>query len=400
MNPEPRYYTPQEIGRLESWRWFIYCVFCLGAGWLLGLVLPKWVSWLCYLAALALLVRCLLFVFGYYSFVCCPQCQGPSCRCTFLGPTFCFGCGYRQFPTDFEIGVPADICRILSYASVVSYFGAGGAPFTWTRLLVHISMALFFQNVSAYLSGVRQAQNQWQRDQDAREIARRKALETRGDDLIEPFSLYARPFSFDGKLQTENPAHAPAFMLSRYWLEDASAEIEAELGRAIWPELLVGLGTKDRMSPGAGRIRSPHAKWRREFKKLLAQCRRVFVVAAGRRNVLWEVLYVLRRGSSPKAIFVMPRVSDHPEKIREEWEHLRARIHRFGVEIPEYNEDGALFTMTAEGKVIRMVTFPKHSFSGLAALIQELLPAALKESSPAKECEAPVQTASPNSPDA
>lgn len=102
---------------------------------------------------------------------------------------------------------------------------------------------------------------------------------------------------------------------------------------------------------GAGRVITAEEEWKQDILLLLHRCRAILLVPSHRKGTLWEIESIYHEGLLEKCIFVMPPRSKKAIDTSERWGEAKAAIAMLGLEVPDYQSSGMLFTLNASGKI-------------------------------------------------
>jgi hypothetical protein len=162
------------------------------------------------------------------------------------------------------------------------------------------------------------------------------------------YILYLRSF--------EAPLTLPMFPTD--WgtlsLEEALA---FTLSSGPWP--LVGLGKQHTIALGAGKIRSADDTWQRELRKLSLNATLILVVPSITAGTSWEVEWVAINDNLRNSIFLMPPSAD--DNARRIWDSEWTAVQRWGrfmgLQFPDYDPKGLLFTVKPHGPTLKSISF-------------------------------------------
>jgi hypothetical protein len=118
---------------------------------------------------------------------------------------------------------------------------------------------------------------------------------------------------------------------------------------------------------------TPDKEWKQDILLLLHRCRAILLVPSHREGTLWEVGSIYREGLLEKCIFLMPPHSSKAIDTSERWVEARAAVGGLGLELPDYQKSGMLFTLTASGKISAVEPLILGSSGPLRKAIKRLL---------------------------
>jgi len=102
---------------------------------------------------------------------------------------------------------------------------------------------------------------------------------------------------------------------------------------------------------GAGRIITTDQEWKQDIMLLLRRCRAILLIPSHREGTLWEIESIYRGGLLEKCILLMPPYSRKAADTSERWCHAQKAAATLGLELPDYQKSGMLFTLNGTGKV-------------------------------------------------
>ncbi|HYK02205.1 MAG TPA: hypothetical protein VE974_10645 [Thermoanaerobaculia bacterium] len=214
------------------------------------------------------------------------------------------------------------------------------------RLLLLIPAA-FLGGVSQWLEHRRRVWLTAYRDAQAQELLESLLTDAPPD---EPIFLYLRPFTSTGKLAIENPKvfGSNAAMPGSY--EPAMIEAESVLRDALDRfGTLIALGRPGEHY-GAGRVATEEAEWQARFGLLVERASLIFLLPSAAPGTSWEIQQLQERGYLGKTVIVMPPASrQRGFSAADEWASARAKVGELGLELPEHQQQGALFPSSGLG---------------------------------------------------
>ena len=124
---------------------------------------------------------------------------------------------------------------------------------------------------------------------------------------------------------------------------------------------------------GAGRVVTPDAEWKQDILLLLRRARSILLIPSHRPGTLWEIESIQREGLLEKCIFIMPPQSKKVIDTAERWAQAKAAAEKLGIELPEYQHKGLLFTLSTAGKVSGVESLTLGSTGPLRRAIKRLM---------------------------
>jgi hypothetical protein len=181
------------------------------------------------------------------------------------------------------------------------------------------------------------------------------------------FSLFLRPFSLTRKLPVQNPYKAVGNLWAGAVGESNTIDIETLLADAFSSETpLIGLG-KPGEAVGVGRIDTSETQWKSEIEKLASAAQSIFVIPSDHEGTKWEINYLISNHFLSKTVFVMP--PSRSDEVQFDWEKSRGQLP---IEMPPYFEEGMLFTVSPDGKVLQSETLSVRTTAELARRIRTI----------------------------
>lgn len=164
-----------------------------------------------------------------------------------------------------------------------------------------------------------------------------------------PFTLYLRPFKLTNKLTYDTPE---GHQVLRSVLVDDQKDVERYLAEAVEASApLIGLGRPGEHH-GAGRIVVSDELWRDAVAVLAHAAERIVLMPYPADGTLWEVEHMFEAGLIDKVVFVMPPSAQFDVDVQAYWQSCgRILRERHGIELPAWRNEGALFSLTADGRV-------------------------------------------------
>jgi hypothetical protein len=125
-------------------------------------------------------------------------------------------------------------------------------------------------------------------------------------------------------------------------------DLEAILAEAVESLApLVALGRPGEQI-GAGRISCQDDKWRGILELLANNAEHICVLPTDSPGTRWEMEHIRGQGLLAKCFFLMP-----PENQafgwKGRWEHATAALEEYGLRLPEYQNNGMIFTAGQDG---------------------------------------------------
>jgi len=136
--------------------------------------------------------------------------------------------------------------------------------------------------------------------------------------------------------------------------EDRTTDFERVVAEAVENGLpLVAFGRPGEQI-GAGRIMTSEERWKEDVALLATAALVIFLFPSTRPGTLWETDWLTQRKMLKKTIFVMPPIrkksvffksSPQTYDWRSIWPELASTMRNRGIEFPEYDHKGQLFTL-------------------------------------------------------
>lgn len=191
--------------------------------------------------------------------------------------------------------------------------------------------------------------------QARRDQAALKLFNATSSGEVEKFAVFLRPFyttdkvgqtelvqeltvSTDGSTtQRTIPIHHP--------LEEAIVEALREAMQ------VVALG-KPGETRGVGRILVDDVSWQSVASKLMGRALLLICVPSSRPGTRWELKEIIETHYLRKTVFVMPpdELLWGWKEIRDDWVLVSQQMASYGIAIPQYDNDGLLFSVNAKGQ--------------------------------------------------
>lgn len=255
----------------------------------------------------------------------------------------------HSFKSGWIAQLLAFLALYLLYAAMTEMFGREG-PIggRWELALAALAGSLVLGSIAMWLKSRAAAAG----ERDRTELAERHFLETirglaQGD--APPFTLYLRPFKLTNQLTYSTPEGR---LMLRSVLVDEEKDIERYLAEALEGSApLIGLGRPGEHH-GAGRIVVSDDLWRDAVAVLSHAAERIVLMPYPADGTLWEVEHMFDAALIDKVVFVMPPSEDFDVDVQAYWTTCGQILReRHGIELPVWTSDGALFSLTAEGRV-------------------------------------------------
>ncbi|MBV1694555.1 MAG: hypothetical protein KGP27_08860 [Hyphomicrobiales bacterium] len=262
----------------------------------------------------------------------------------------------RSFKSGWIAQLLAFLSLYLMYAAINELIGYNG-PIggRWELALPAFVGSLVLGGIAIWLKTRAAAEGERRRT----EIAEAHFLDTirglaQGD--APPFTLYLRPFKLTNQLTYSTPE---GHRVLRSVLVDEEKDIERYLAEAVEATApLIGLGRPGEHH-GAGRIAVPNELWRDAVMVLAHAAERIVLMPYPTDGTLWEVEHMFDAALIDKVVFVMPRSEELDVDVRAYWQACAEILRtRHGIELPPWTSEGALFSLTSDGRV--GTTAPLH----------------------------------------
>ena len=257
------------------------------------------------------------------------------------------------------------------HMAIMIIFAFVGSVFLYTALSTSMNASLvvlmfataFLGALSVYASTVMaEFCGQHARDLGAQKICQRVF----NNQAAPPYALLLRSFNPDDVVyalaQANEHSQPSAEGEDMYVGPPAPLTLERALQSACDPTVgpLVTLGAPTPLD-GAGRVPVPAADWQRCAALLIHQARTIFLVPGAIRasREIAEALFA--SDLMAHTVLIAPPIQDQigPGRSREEvlrdWRICREQFERFGYEIPELPEHGALINVSAAGETPRIL---------------------------------------------
>lgn len=255
----------------------------------------------------------------------------------------------RSFKSGWIAQLLALLSLYLMYTAVTEMTGTNG-PIggRWELALSAFAGSLLLGSIAIWLNTRAAAEGERRRT----ELAEAHFLGTirglaQGD--APPFTLYLRPFKLTNQLRYSTPEGR---QILRTVLVDEEKDIERYLAEAVEASApLIGLGRPGEHH-GAGRIAVPDELWRDAVMVLAHAAERIVLMPYPADGTLWEVEHMFHAALTDKVVFVMPRSEELDFDVQAYWQACGEILRtRHGIELPAWTSNGALFSLTADGRV-------------------------------------------------
>lgn len=232
-----------------------------------------------------------------------------------------------------------------------------------------VKVAVLAAAVSAVGSGVAWIEKRViQRKRDIQAARVLKEAKSAPSATKDAFGLYLRPFFTTGKLGVEEVLRRPMMPIFPSYHEALAAEkapdLEASLTKALEPTAsLIAVGRPGEQI-GAGRVASDEETWQEDVALLAQRARFIVFVPSERAGTSWEIDLARREGLLHKCIFVMPPELHYDAiDLRAAWQRATKEIRKLGLRLPNYEPEGLLFRLGADGWVAdkRPLTLGDHA---------------------------------------
>lgn len=239
-----------------------------------------------------------------------------------------------------------------------------------------LSMFLIVGFIALFVSLVLQRRDQRRGDKDRSERAAAllaRALLAPKSDQQKPFALYLRPFTSTAAIRYRNPLMR-TLGTPEFYERDQIIDIERMLAEALEPYApLVGFGVPGEHF-GAGRIQAEEASWRENVSTLIDAADQITLLPSDRAGTQWEIGYIKAAEKLSHTVWVMPPATKSLN-VNEYWRNARqVTYEKHGLKLPSYQEDGALFTISADGDVDEYKPLKRRSLKDLRADLLSLPP--------------------------
>jgi hypothetical protein len=169
--------------------------------------------------------------------------------------------------------------------------------------------------------------------------------------------LYLRPLTSAGMLRVPNRFRNPSALAVQFAVEPDPVSVEAAIYRVLGPYYdfrSIG-GPTDGF--GASRLYSPGGTvWKTAFALLLERAALVVIMPQTSEGVRWELEQIRLAQMLTRCLFVLPPISndlDAPKLVAGGC----ALLSHLGIEAPEYDRDGLLFTVGETGNLCQVFGF-------------------------------------------
>jgi hypothetical protein len=198
------------------------------------------------------------------------------------------------------------------------------------------------------------AKGERQRRRDDIPSAILRALRSSTQLPVDRYAVYARPFDSTDQLTTQNMD----VQAGGGGQQPTHVDLETKLTRALEPYLpVVALGRPGEMVGVSGRVRTSESEWQDAFALLAANAVLILVLPSRHLGTRWEMEWLLNKARD-QCIFIMPMSPTPRLSYRDNWEEVKVSLKELGVELPIYQNRGALFRLDSEGHPTAVADLP------------------------------------------
>lgn len=228
----------------------------------------------------------------------------------------------------------------------LTYWAIFRAESIWSFFCFWMAGSVFLRLLSPFITKI---------ELDIRQALRNAKAEQIGEGESEPFVLFLRPFAVDDKLGLLG--------VSAKW---GGADFESLIEYASKPiGRLIAFGREDDCF-GAGRLEVAEEGWFYKFISLANQARLIVVIPSANKGTTDEVRWIIGDSALEKTIFVMPpntqlnflergpNQSD-TRTYAAQWNDAAVVYQSAGLDLPAYDEAGALFMVDHDRRVIDLL---------------------------------------------
>lgn len=261
---------------------------------------------------------------------------------------------YSKVKTSFTTGF---LSQFLYYSAwAISYVTARHiSNIDVKKFLVFMVFAICINLAGIGVSKIQKRRAQTKRDKRAVQI--RKKLDA-GEQPA--YSLFLRPFISAGKMKIQYTDIGDAPWL--YTNPEKSKDLETIFADALESTVpLIGLGKKSDYE-GTGKTESSDKEWQNELKFLAKNANILIVVPSSNDGIKWEIKWILKNKYLKKCIFIMPPavfVKSFNWEIN--WNITKNELKNFGIDLPQYNKRGLIFTYGNDKKINFRLTIDKSN---------------------------------------
>jgi hypothetical protein len=227
-----------------------------------------------------------------------------------------------------------------------------------------------------------------QREQQKRDSRAADILSASQQQIAPDFSLFLRAFETTGRMPFEASTTWVQPGFDPRHTEDRVIDIEAQLAHAVEQFIpLVALGRPAEQF-GAGRALTTEERWKEDIGHLGNAALVIFMFPSARPGTLWELDWLREHRFLRKTVFLVPPDGSRSSSLRRGsyewsavWSELRVAFEARGIEIPEYDKSGQLFSVADNGRVTIKTRLKGHYTARfLSAFIGDHLSAMAKTS--------------------
>jgi hypothetical protein len=229
-----------------------------------------------------------------------------------------------------------------------------------TPLWPTIVVAALFLLAGRLLTALADSRQQAGRDRRASALFASLVDNESGEEHVEPYALYLRPFSTTGRMIVSNPKMRWLPVLPSYFATEETLEFETLLAEALAPDLpLIALGRPGEHI-GAGRLAVADEEWQDVFQRLIQHASWIVMIPNDEGETRWEIEQLVTQGLLHKTLFIMPPMlrSRQPDAA-DYWEKVRSGLAGLSLQLPRYNNAGQLFRLGQAGQYYRGRHLPK-----------------------------------------
>jgi hypothetical protein len=273
--------------------------------------------------------------------------------------------------------------------TLVKHFLAFPAPLAWRILVPILALPIFFALRREYAwyvegalwalgivlgllgSGLHKAMQSAEQDSIDKRAADVLTAVRSGKGATPPrFSLYLRSFQLTRRLTTQD--------MDRHMSGSPPTHIDFEtvLRDALKPIApMLAIGASD-IDSGAAKLHASEERWRSDFCDLANAAVVVLLVPGDTPGTTWETEWILDNQHLSKCIFVMPMSPTTRLSYAPSWNKVRAALQAVGLELPAYDERGALLRFDDSRRLVASVELPKTivTVQKLRSAVEEALP--------------------------
>jgi hypothetical protein len=272
-------------------------------------------------------------------------------------------------PSDFGYGVAAKVLYwiggfvpfVLIMAATRTEIGLLELPI-WYHLATIAFPALCAPSAKLLSRSHRQTE-QSKRDRRAAQIL--KILRASRGAAAGDFSLFLRAFETTGRMPFESSFWESGMFVGSGMdvrsEDDKMGDFEAGLAEAVEKETpLVALGRPGEQL-GAGRALTTDEQWQEDLRLLANHAKSIFLLPSSRPSVIWELNFLIESRLLEKVVWVqpprrllwwLPIGRDRSYDWKPTWTAMGKYAAERSIEFPPYNNQGSIFTVSNEGRLI------------------------------------------------